>query len=123
VGRQFLKLMRADEVIGKHRTLFSQNPVQTPLAEQYFRNGPVLTVERLEQYLLACVKAGTLKCRDAELAANQFFSLFLGLGHIQCLLGLEKPSEAADERLLNANVDLFLKALQPTAPKIGDGSD
>lgn len=123
VGRRFLKLLRADEVIGKHRALYSQSPVQVTLAEQFYTHGPVLTVQRLEQYLAECHQQGSLQCREAAMAAGQFFSLFLGLGHIRCLLGLEKPSDADDERLLKANVELFLKAHAARAPKIGDGSD
>jgi hypothetical protein len=43
------------------------------------------------------------------MAANQFLSLFLGLGQIRALLGLSLPGKRDDDELLKANVDLLLR--------------
>lgn len=110
VGRQFLKLLRADEVIGKHRSLYSQALPQQQLAEQFYDNGPLKTVQRLANYLQECGRCGSLRISHPAVAAEQFFALFLGLGHMRCLMGLSKPSAEDDERLLKANVETFLKA-------------
>ena len=118
VGRQFLKLLRADEVIGKHRSLYSQALPQQQLAEQFYENGPLKTVQRLEHYLQLCHRAGSLRIPQASLAAEQFFALFLGLGHMRCLMGLGKPAASADERLLKGNVETFMGAYgEPAPPK------
>lgn len=122
VGRQFLRLMRADEVIGKHRTLFSQASVQPELGRIFFEHGPQQAVRRLAGFLQACQAVGSLHLADAHMAAEQFLSLFLGTGHIRCLLGLPKPDAADDEALMQANVDLFLRAYAVQTTHSGDGT-
>ena len=45
-----------------------------------------------------------------EVAADQFLALFLGIGTIKSMLGLGKPSAAADARLVGHNVAMFMRA-------------
>jgi len=51
----------------------------------------------VSQYLAKC-KA--LKIKDPDVAADQFLSLFLGLDHIKCLLGFERPTNSKDQALI-----------------------
>jgi hypothetical protein len=68
-------------------------------------------------YLRAAHRAGSLKVSDAALAANQYLSLFLGLGQVSALLGLALATKREDEEMLSANVELVLRALgRPAKP-------
>jgi TetR/AcrR family transcriptional repressor of mexJK operon len=97
-------------VINQHRSLYGAQGLDTAAAESYFAAGPQRLVDAVADYLRAANKAGTVRVADAPLAANQYLSLFLGLGHIRGLLGLSPPSSRENDALLKANVDLFLRA-------------
>ncbi len=109
IGRAFLALMRSEDVIKKHRTLYGTQGLDSTAAESYYAAGPTKLVEAVASYLGAANELRSLQVSDTELAANQFLSLFLGLGQIRALLGLSLPSKREDEELLKANVELFLR--------------
>ena len=119
VGRAFLGLMRSPDVIKHHRSLYGAQGVDTAAADSFFQAGPRKIVDAVAAYLRAAEKAGTLRVRDADLAANQYLSLYLGLGHIRALLGLSLPGKREDDALVRANVELFLRAAAPTASRSG----
>jgi TetR/AcrR family transcriptional repressor of mexJK operon len=56
------------------------------------------------------VAAGSLVFHDTEAGADQFLSLFLGTAHIKVMLGLGKPTPEEDERLLERNVEMMMRA-------------
>jgi len=116
IGAAFIGLMRSPDVINHHRTLYGAQNVDTAAAEAFFAAGPQKLVEALADYLCAADAAGTLRVAQPAMAANQFFSMFLGLGQIRALLGLSLPSQRDDQELLKANVDLFLRAHVPETP-------
>lgn len=109
IGRQFLKLMRADEVIGKHRTIYGEATQQPALSRIFYDSGPRKILDNMGEFLRTCIEAGSLRVADVPMAAEQFLSLFLGDGHIRAMLGLGKPSAEQDERLVQASVALFMK--------------
>jgi TetR/AcrR family transcriptional repressor of mexJK operon len=111
IGRAFLALMRSPDVINKHRTLYGAQGMDTTAAESFFAAGPQRLVDAVADYLRAAHRAGSLKVPDAAMAANQYLSLFLGLGQVRGLLGLTLPTKREDDALLRANVALFLRAL------------
>jgi TetR/AcrR family transcriptional repressor of mexJK operon len=123
IGRAFLALMRSPDVINHHRTLYGAQGVNTAAAESFFAAGPLEIFNNVSNYLHAAQKAGSLQLRDPGLAANQYLSLYLGLGHIRALLGLSLPSTRKDAELVRANVELFLNAAVPAgfavAPRTG----
>jgi AcrR family transcriptional regulator len=110
IGRTFLALMRSPDVINRHRTLYGAQGLDAAAAESFYAAGPLKIVGAVAEYLTSARRAGSLRVTDAALAANQFLSLFLGLGQIRALLGLSLPSKREDDQLLSANVELFLRA-------------
>jgi TetR/AcrR family transcriptional repressor of mexJK operon len=110
IGRGFLGLMRSADVVNYHRTLYGAIGQDTAAAAGFFEAGPMVTVRAVADYLRAAHRAGSLKVQDPVTAANQYLSLYLGLGHIRTLLGLEAPTRAQDDALVKANVALFLRA-------------
>jgi TetR/AcrR family transcriptional repressor of mexJK operon len=117
IGLAFLALMRSPDVINHHRTLYGAQGLDTAAAQSFFAAGPQRLVDAVAEYLRAAHRAGSLKVSDAALAANQYLSLFLGLGQVSALLGLALPTKREDEELLSANVELFLRALgRPAKP-------
>ncbi len=110
IGRHFLGLIRADDVIRKQRVLFAEAGVQPDACSAFFQRGPLGIVARVRDFLDSAVAAGSLVPHDTGAGADQFLSLFLGSAHIQAMLGLGKPTPEEDERLLERNVDMFMKA-------------
>ena len=113
IGRAFVGLMRSPDVIKHHRTLYGAQGVDPAAAESFFAAGPRKIVDAVALYLRAARKAGSVNVTDPDLAANQYLSLYLGLGQIRALLGLSLPSKREDDALVRANVDLFLRAVAP----------
>jgi len=116
IGRAFLELMRSPDVINHHRTLYGAQGVDTAAAKSFFAAGPLAIANSVADYLRAAQKSGSLRLSDPSLAANQYLSLYLGLGHIRALLGLSLPSAREDVELVRANVELFLRGVVPGGP-------
>jgi AcrR family transcriptional regulator len=113
IGRAFLALMRSPDVINQHRTLYGAQGLDSAAAEIFFAAGPQKLVDSVAEYLRAAHRAGSLKVSDAALVANQYLSLFLGLGQIRALLGLTLPTKREDDALLKANVELIMRTFAP----------
>jgi TetR/AcrR family transcriptional repressor of mexJK operon len=113
VARKFLALIRKDEVLNTYRAMFASNLTHADLCLLFYENGPLKAHNQVAAYLQKCSEAGSLKITDSDKAATQFLSLFLGLAHIKCLLGLGKPSRNEDEELILINLELFIKSKSP----------
>ena len=110
IGRRFLTLLRADDVLGRHRALYGA-PNQAEAARRaFYRQGPLKSIEQVASYLVEASRWGSLEVRNPGVAADQFLSLFLGAAHIRALLGLGKPTTKEDQRLIDENVDFFMRA-------------
>ena len=107
IANQFLSLIRRGEVLGAHRTMFSVATTHPEVCNTFYKNAPLTIHAEVAQYLAKCK---TLKIKDPDVAADQFLSLFLGLDHIKCLLGFEKPTNSKDQALVKNNVDFFISA-------------
>lgn len=107
IATQFLGLIRKDEVLGAHRTMFASATSHMALCKTFYTNAPLTVHEEVARYLARCE---SLNIHDPHTAADQFLSLFLGLDHIRCLLGFEKPSQPQDQDLIKNNVDFFIRA-------------
>jgi TetR/AcrR family transcriptional repressor of mexJK operon len=110
IGRHFLALIRVDEVICKQRVLYAEAGVQMDACSAFFQQGPLNIVARVRAYLDSAVATGSLVFHDTEAGADQFLSLFLGTAHIKVMLGLGKPTPEEDERLLERNVEMMMRA-------------
>jgi TetR/AcrR family transcriptional regulator, mexJK operon transcriptional repressor len=107
IANQFLGLIRRDEVLGAHRTMFSCAASHPKLCDTFYQNAPFRIHAEVSAYLAQCK---TLNIHNPQLAADQFLSLFLGLDHIKCMLGFEKPNQLQDEALIRENVTFFMAA-------------
>lgn len=114
VGREFVRLMRDDDVIGHHRVLFGMGGGEhADVCEAFYRQGPERLTRHVAQYLQAAHQAGSLHVPQPEIAAGQFLSLFLGSPQYRMLLGVLRPTEQEDDLMLQANVDFFLRGYRP----------
>lgn len=109
VGEAFLRLLRDEKCVSQHRALFCASAEHQDSREAFYKVGPERVNKQLSAYLKAVDAAGALQIADADMAAEQFLSLFLGTGQYRMLLNLEAPSAAQDACLLKANVALFMK--------------
>lgn len=109
IGTQFLSLIRRDDVLGAHRTLFSSAGTHPELCQTFYNSAPLLVVNEVADFLQLCHEHGTMCIKDSKIAADQFLSMFLGLSHIRCMLGLSKPSKKEDKELLARNVAMLIK--------------
>lgn len=107
IANQFLALIRRDEVLGAHRTMFACATSHAELCNSFYKNAPLTVHKEVARYLEKCK---SLNIKDPEHAADQFLSLFLGLDHIKCMLGFDKPSKVYDQNLINRNIDFFMRA-------------
>jgi len=107
IANQFLGLIRRDEVLGAHRTMFACSTSHIELCKTFYKNAPLTVHGEVVRYLTRC---NSLNIKDPHLAADQFLSLFLGLDHIKCMLGFEKPSKLQDQDLIKNNIDFFIAA-------------
>jgi TetR/AcrR family transcriptional repressor of mexJK operon len=110
IGRRFLTLIRADDVLGRHRALYGATNQAEAARRAFYRQGPLKSIEQVASYLVAASRSGSLEVRNPGVAADQFLSLFLGAAHIHALLGLGKPTSKEDQRLIDDNVDFFMRA-------------
>jgi TetR/AcrR family transcriptional repressor of mexJK operon len=109
IARKFLSLIRKDEVLNTYRAMFASNSTHPDTCLLFYQNGPLKAHNQVAEYMKKCSEVGSLNVTDSDKAATQFLSLFLGLDHIKCLLGLGKPSRNEDEELILMNLQVFIK--------------
>ena len=110
IASRFILLIRKEEVLGTYRTMFSSALTHPKLCLEFYQKGPLEVHQQVAKYLQQCSKEGSLKITNLDISTSQFLSLFLGLDHIRCMLGLKKPTKKDDEQLILKNVDFFIQA-------------
>lgn len=110
VGQRFLKIHRDDAMLSKHRTICADAAGLPGVARAFYEEGPSKKMSELAAFLTTCHAVKALDVPDPDLAAEQFLCLFFGRAHVKAMLGLGKPSAAADARLVRTSVELFLRA-------------
>ena len=110
IASRFILLLRKEEVLGTYRTMFSSALTYPKLCLEFYQKGPLEVHQQVAKYLQQCSKEGSLKITNLDISTSQFLSLFLGLDHIRCMLGLKKPTKKDDEQLILKNVDFFIQA-------------
>lgn len=108
IARQFLALMRADDVLRIHRALFGLAGIQPDVCERFFKAGPQRITDLVKDYLTSADAIGSLRIDDCARAADQFLALQLGRHHVAATLGLGVPDQASDEAMIQDNVAMFL---------------
>jgi len=109
VGTRFLALARGD-ALGAMRAIYGVAGAQPEACLAFYQEGPERANSELAAYLRRAHAAGTLKVRNPRQAADLFFSMFLGSGHIRGLLKLEMPDPSEDKALLREAVRVFMAA-------------
>ena len=109
IGSRFLALARGD-ALGAMRAIYGVAGAQPEACLAFYKEGPERANSELAAYLRRAHAAGTLKVRNPRQAADLFFSMFLGSGHIRGLLKLEMPDSGEDKALLREAVRVFMAA-------------
>lgn len=117
IAKQFVSLMRADDVIRIHRLLYSLATTHPDICTRFFNAGPERVNEFVQRYLRAAHTENSLHIDDISAAADQFLALQLGRSHLRATLGLGKPEAEAEEHSLRANVAFFTAAYATTLLK------
>lgn len=112
VGEQFLALTREEHTLGKFRSLYGAAGTQPEACKAFYRQGPERLNSELAAYLRRANDAGSLKVKDARLAADLFLAMFLGDGHFRGLLMLAPPGDRENKALLREAVRVFLAAYE-----------
>ncbi len=112
-GRSLIELTRHPQVARLMTMLFNLGDDHPQAREGFYQQGPELMNQTLAGYLRLATRMGTLKVEHPELAADQFASMFCSLGQLRIWLNLQRPTAEDDARLLQANVDVFMKAYAP----------
>lgn len=110
IGGRFLALAREDDALGKFRSVYGVAGAQPEACRAFYKEGPERLNNELAAYLRRAHSAGSLKVRNPLQAADLFFSMFLGSGHIRGLLMLEVPQASEDRALLREAVRVFMAA-------------
>jgi TetR/AcrR family transcriptional repressor of mexJK operon len=81
------------------------------LAELFFDAGPRKTLSDFERFLHQAVAAKQLDIPDPARAAQHFFCLLKGIGHLKLLCGCAKPVPKKEVAAhIDSVVDMFLRA-------------
>jgi AcrR family transcriptional regulator len=107
-GEQFLALTREEHTLGKFRSLYSAASAHPEACQAFYRQGPERLNNQLATYLRHANEAGTLKVKNARLAADLFLAMFLGDGHMRGMLMMEMPDTREDKALIREAVRVFL---------------
>jgi AcrR family transcriptional regulator len=110
IAERFLRLLLKPDVIAMNRIIIGEVARFPVLAELFWQAGPERVRVQLEDFFERASEAGTLDIDDTRHAAGQFASLVRGELHLQHLLGLAGPDEAALCAAARHAVATFLRA-------------
>jgi TetR/AcrR family transcriptional repressor of mexJK operon len=109
VGIRYLATVTTPEALGVHRLAIAEGVFMKELAERFWEMGPGYAGAQFAKYLQEQARRGTLRLRDPEQAAHQFWGMLLGGFHLQCLLGLrDAPAPSEIELFVRTGVAWFL---------------
>jgi TetR/AcrR family transcriptional repressor of mexJK operon len=114
-GRRLLDLALRPEALALHR-LFIAEAIRFPqLARLFLERFRSRGLDEIKTVLAGYAGRGALELGDAELRAEQFFIMIIGVPQrIALLAGREQPAE--EERRLRAAVRLFLDGCRARGP-------
>ena len=116
-ARSLLTAYASPSLIGVYRAIINEAFRFPELAREFYDKGPGLAAARLKEILDAAGERGEIGPVDTAVAAEQFVSMMRDNLHLQVVLGLRPPPDAAeiDRRAANAAL-LFLHGIQPSVP-------
>lgn len=110
IARSFLKLVLTPRLLSIYRVAISESRRFPELGLIFYNSGPKVTLDGLANYLETAKTNGIIQTDDARLAAYQFLGLLRGDLQLRALVGIERLSADAIERLADHGVDTFLRA-------------
>lgn len=111
IARGFHGLIHSPESLSLHRMMIANAGQDAHLAELFFEAGPRKTLSGFEQFLHQAIADGQLDIPDPARAAQHFFCLLKGIGHLKLLCGCAKPTPKAEIAAhIDSVVDMFLRA-------------
>lgn len=93
------------------RTMMAEAPRFPELAQQFFREGPLATRQRLAGYLARAMEAGQLRRDDPDFAAEMLTAMLMDFDRLRGLLNSQSDSPKSTKT--TQVVDCFLHAFAP----------
>ncbi|MEM9825223.1 MAG: TetR/AcrR family transcriptional regulator [Planctomycetota bacterium] len=109
-GAIFYERTQNHEATSWHRLAIAESANHPEIGDALFASGPAKVLRALGHFIKAETKAGRLECKDAELAAEQFLGLLLGINPIRAMTGQSLPGPAKRKRICRQAVNTFLAA-------------
>ena len=114
IARGFHGLIHSPESLSLHRMMIANAGQDAHLAELFFEAGPRKTLSDFERFLHQAIAAKQLDIPEPARAAQHFFCLLKGIGHLKQLCGCAKPVPRKEVSAhIDSVVDLFLRAYAP----------
>jgi TetR/AcrR family transcriptional repressor of mexJK operon len=111
IARAFHGLVHSPESLSLHRMMIANAGQDEHLVELFFEAGPRKTLTDFERFLRQAIAAKQLEIPDPSRAAQHFFCLLKGIGHLKQLCGCAKPVPRKEIAAhIESVVDMFLRA-------------
>jgi AcrR family transcriptional regulator len=113
VALRLVTLFQAPESLAYIRMVISASGKFPELGRSFYEAGPAYTIAKIGVYIKSKMDDGTLKRRDANLAALQFLDLMQSGITKPCLFGVESMADKLGaEAVVDSAVTLFLEGLR-----------
>jgi len=117
IARAFHGLVHSPESLSLHRMMIGNAGQDPHLTELFFEAGPRKTLADFEQFLRQAISAKQLAIPDPARAAQHFFCLLKGIGHMKSLCGCQQAVPRSEVTAhIDSVVDLFLRAYGTSVP-------
>ena len=111
IAHAFHGLVHSPESLSLHRMMIANAGQDPHLTELFFEVGPRKTLADFERFLDQAIAAKQLDIPEPARAAQHFFCLLKGIGHMKQLCGCQQPVPRKEIAAhINSVVDLFLRA-------------
>ncbi|HEY1315202.1 MAG TPA: TetR/AcrR family transcriptional regulator [Steroidobacteraceae bacterium] len=115
-GRNIVDFLISPETIASYRMVAAEAGRLPELGEEFYSNGPVKFLDRLEEFMDRAMHGGTLRRDDPRRAAEQLIGLVRGDLQLRALLGVTNGlTRARIDAVIRAGVDTFYRAYRPAA--------
>lgn len=114
LGRRMMELALREETLSIIRLFLAEAPRMQDYAKLFAENFPRRGLAGISRFLTIYVERGALVLDDAELAAQHFAMLVIGVPQRLAMLG-HRDSAAEEERRLRSAVNLFLNGCRRRA--------
>ena len=114
-GRQFCQRVLSDESRIWHRFAATESRANPLVGQAFFRAGPLRVRHALARYFADQTEQGRLAVDDADLAAEQFISLLLGMDMIATQIGQAPSTADHRNKRIESAVSMFLAAHCPAS--------